>query len=71
MDAVARLRLLCNFIATASPPASSDALTIRLPLERRCKLLLKRTLARFKFSDDLVAAKLELIVILILSSLTK
>ena len=71
LDAAALLRVLCNFMPTASPPASSLGDTIRLPLDRRCKLFVRRLFARFIFNAECDAATFEFIVILtILSSLT-
>jgi hypothetical protein len=55
-----------NFILTASPPASSEALTMLLPLDKRFKLFRSIPLLRFKLIDAMVAVLLVLIVIAIL-----
>ena len=70
-DAAALFKLLSNFIPTANPPASSAGDTIRLPLDKRCKLLVKRLFARLMFSAEYDAAMFEFMTILtLLSSLT-
>ena len=52
-----------SFIATASPPASSAGLVIRLPLERRFKLFCRALLFLVSWKLARAAAMLVLIVI--------
>jgi hypothetical protein len=50
-----------SFMETARPPASSDELTIREPLDKRCKLFCNDTLVIARLLADAVAAELVLI----------
>jgi hypothetical protein len=46
-----RLMALLNFIETASPPASSAAVEIREPLERRARLFWRRSLDFWRLNE--------------------
>ena len=54
-----------SFIEIASPPASSDGLVIRLPLDNRFKLLLSISL----FLDRLKAALMAAVLVFIVSDI--
>jgi hypothetical protein len=59
MMALVRFIFELSLYATDNPPASSAALLIRLPVDKRSKLLRKASLARVRLNDDAVAVALE------------
>jgi hypothetical protein len=62
-----RLIAADSFVLTPRPPASSEELTIDLPLDSRFKLVRNRLLLVFRFSDAIVAVELVLMDIIVRS----
>jgi hypothetical protein len=58
ITALVRLTLEFSLYATAKPPASSLALLMRFPDERRPRLFLRESLARLRFCEAKVALEL-------------